>query len=82
MQNSHQKTDELLIIQIQSGNKQALTPLVKRWHQPFCNKAYWLVKDKAVAKDIAQESWQIIINKIDHLKDVSQFKKLGIAHSE
>jgi RNA polymerase sigma-70 factor (ECF subfamily) len=57
-----------------AGDKKALAILVKRWHKLFCEKAYWLVKDKDVAKDIAQDSWSIIINKVDRLKDPKQFK--------
>lgn len=51
-----------------------LAVLVGRWHKLFYNKAYWLVKDKDTAKDIAQESWTVIIKKIDSLKDSKQFK--------
>ncbi|WP_298239024.1 sigma-70 family RNA polymerase sigma factor [uncultured Algibacter sp.] len=65
--------DSLLVIQYQSGNVKALNLLVKNWHQSFCNKAYWLVKDADVAKDIAQDSWGVIINKIDNLKNPESF---------
>ena len=65
--------DKILVLQFQSGDKKALPELVKRWHKQFCNKAYWLVKDKNVAKDIAQDSWKTIINKIDSLNDVNSF---------
>ena len=65
--------DKILVLQFQSGDKKALPELVKRWHKQFCNKAYWLVKDKNVAKDIAQVSWKTIINKIDSLNDVNSF---------
>ncbi|MCC1483713.1 RNA polymerase sigma factor [Winogradskyella immobilis] len=78
MQKPHQQIDELLVTQIISGDKIAFAKLVKRWHKQFCNKAYWLVKDKAVAKDIAQESWQIIMNKIEQLKEPQQFKSWAL----
>lgn len=65
--------DGILVQQFQSGNKNALTKLVKRWHKTFCEKAHWLVKDPDVAKDIAQDSWSIIINKINHLKTPESF---------
>lgn len=67
-------SDEELIHRIQSGDTLALNQLVKRWHKLFCNKAFWLVKDKDVAKDIAQDSWTVIINKINTLNDHKQFK--------
>ena len=66
--------DEKLINRYKSGDKKALAVLVKRWHKLFCDKAYWLTKDKDVAKDIAQDSWAIIIDKIEDLKDPKQFK--------
>ena len=66
--------DECLVIRLQSGDKDALSILVKRWHKLFCNKAYYLVKDKEAAKDIAQESWSVILKKINHLRDPKQFK--------
>jgi len=66
--------DEKLVKAYKAGDKKALAELVKRWHKLFCDKAYWLVKDKDVAKDIAQDSWTIIIDKIDGLKEPKQFK--------
>ncbi|WP_430468375.1 RNA polymerase sigma factor [Winogradskyella ouciana] len=69
-----QNIDADLIEAYKAGNKSALAALVKRWHKAFCNKAYWLVKDKDVAKDIAQDSWTTIIHKIDKLKNPNQFK--------
>ncbi|GAA4952385.1 sigma-70 family RNA polymerase sigma factor [Algibacter agarivorans] len=65
--------DSLLVLQYQSGDAKALPVLVKRWHKTFCEKAYWLVKDADVAKDIAQDSWGIIIGKISHLKNPESF---------
>jgi len=67
------KIDAKLVEHYQSGHTIALTELVKRWHKTFCKKAYWLVKDKDVAKDIAQESWKTIIDKLDALKDPNSF---------
>ena len=66
--------DEYLVIRLQSGDKDTLSILVKRWHELFCNKAYYLVKDKEAAKDIAQESWSVILKKINHLKDPKHFE--------
>ncbi|MEO6348290.1 MAG: RNA polymerase sigma factor [Aquaticitalea sp.] len=51
----------------------ALPKLVMRWHKEFCNKAYWLTKDVDVSKDIAQDCWKIIIEKIYDLKDPNRF---------
>ena len=69
-----QHIDAKLIKAYKAGDNNALAILVKRWHKLFCDKAHWLVKDKDVAKDIAQDSWSIIIEKIDSLNDPKQFK--------
>jgi len=73
MSRNHSIIDRELVLDYQSGNDKTLALLVKRWHKTFCEKAYWLVKDKDVAKDIAQESWKTIIDKIDTLKDPKSF---------
>ncbi|SHI55551.1 RNA polymerase sigma factor [Algibacter luteus] len=69
-----QDIDESLVKAYLAGDKKALAVLVKRWHKQFCDKAYWMVKDKDVAKDIAQDSWTIIIKNIASLKHPKQFK--------
>lgn len=68
----HQENIDL-VKQFQSGNNQALSVLVKRWHKKFCEKAYWILKDKDLAKDIAQDSWKEIITKIEDLKEAKHF---------
>lgn len=67
-------TDRFLIIQYRDGNTSMLPALVKRYHRIFCEKAYWITKDKETAKDVAQECWIIIIHQLDSLKDVDSFK--------
>ena len=66
-------TDEKLIVRIQSGDRKALNLLVGHWHRSFCEKAYWMVKDRDVAKDIAQDSWAKIMDSIHDLRDPKQF---------
>ena len=65
--------DGKLVLEWQSGQQGALIKLVQLWHRTFCDKAYWLVKDADLAKDIAQDSWNTIINNIDKLKDPYSF---------
>lgn len=74
MHRNSSDSDEILVLQIQIGNYIALPELVKRWHKEFCNKAYWLTKDTELSKDIAQDSWKTIIDKINDLKDPKSFK--------
>ena len=65
--------DALLVLECQAGSKKAMTLLVKRWHPKLCKQAYWYTKDSDQAKDIAQDSWNVILNKIQFLKDPSSF---------
>ena len=74
MKNTNNLSDVALIEKYQKGDTKSLNLLVKRWHLKFCNLAFFIVKDAAIAKDIAQESWIIIINKLDTLKNVDSFK--------
>jgi RNA polymerase sigma-70 factor (ECF subfamily) len=70
--------DSFLIIQYREGNPSVLAELVKRYHKVFCEKAYWITKDKEIAKDIAQESWIIIINKLHALENADSFKSWAL----
>jgi len=73
MNKKHNNLNRKLVLDYQSGNEKALPILVARWHKRFCTKAYWLVKDADVAKDIAQDSWKTIMAKIGNLKDPNSF---------
>jgi len=70
----HRKVfDSFLVLQYQSGNKKALELLVKRHHKKMCWQAYWYVHDLDISKDIAQDCWATIINKLHGLKDPNSF---------
>lgn len=71
--------DSWLVLEYQSGQNKALALLVKRWHSIMCKQAYWYTKDKDIAKDIAQDSWKIIINKLYSLKDTNKFGSWALA---
>lgn len=79
MKDKNNLSDTDLVLAYQSGNKSALSGLVKKWHVQFCKIAYWYVKDADTAKDIAQESWTIIFKKLDTLKNPKQFKSWAIS---
>ncbi len=66
--------DAEIIRNFLNGDQKAMALLVKRWHLKFCKKSYWIVKDSQLAKDVAQETWQVIINKIDTLNNPLSFK--------
>jgi len=73
MHKNQSKVDGALVLSYQNGDTSALPKLVKRWHKRFCSKAFWMVKDADLAKDIAQDSWKTIIEKLKDLKDASSF---------
>jgi len=74
MNNKQNPSDRFLIMQYQDGNTSAMQVLVQRYHRIFCEKAYWITKDAVIAKDVAQESWIIIINKLHTLENLDSFK--------
>jgi len=65
--------DALLVLQYQSGDKKALGMLVKRHHNRFCNHANWYLRDLDASKDVVQDCWGIIINKLVNLRDPNSF---------
>ncbi|MGI9551025.1 MAG: RNA polymerase sigma factor, partial [Aurantibacter sp.] len=65
--------DSFLVLQYQAGNKKALELLVNRHHKKMCRHAYWYVHDFDISKDIVQDCWGAIINKLHSLKDPNSF---------
>jgi RNA polymerase sigma-70 factor (ECF subfamily) len=65
--------DGLLVLKYRSGNDKALSLLVKRHHSRLCKHANWYIHDIQASKDIAQDCWGIIINKITFLKNPNSF---------
>ena len=79
MNKSKEISDAELVIQYQSGDKKALIILVARWHKKFCKHAHWYTKDIELSKDIVQESWTVIINKIEILRQADKFGSWGLS---
>jgi RNA polymerase sigma-70 factor (ECF subfamily) len=71
--NDHLEDSEL-VTKYLNGDTKVLSVLVKRYHKGFCSKAHWIVKDADLAKDIAQDCWTVIIDKLKTLEDVGSFK--------
>ncbi len=65
--------DGLLVLQYRSGTKKALNLLVNKYHSKLCKHAYWYTHDIHASKDIVQDCWSIIINKLDCLKEPNLF---------
>ena len=79
MKDINNLSDKELVLEYQSGNQKVISLLVKKWHKQFCKLAFWYVKDVDVSKDIAQESWQIILKNLNDLKDPERFKSWSIS---
>jgi RNA polymerase sigma-70 factor (ECF subfamily) len=79
MENLSNFSDKELVLAYKNGNEKAFAALVKKWHVQFCKLAFWYVKDADVAKDIAQESWRIILKKLKTLQKPEQFKSWAIS---
>ena len=71
-------SDKYLIEQYIAGDKSTLPILGSRWHKVFCQKAYWILKNKDLSKDVAQECWIIIIHKLHTLKNTESFKSWAL----
>ena len=66
--------DELLVLQIQDGDMEAFSLLVKRWQPAILRQSYRLIRDHEAAHDVAQEAWQAIAKGIYKLKAPGAFK--------
>lgn len=65
--------DGLLVLQYRAGSNKALGVLVRKYHPKLCKHSYWYTHDLNAAKDIVQDSWAIIINKMDSLSNPNLF---------
>lgn len=65
--------DGLLVLQYRSGAKKALNLLVRKYHNKLCKHSYSYTNDIDASKDIVQDCWSIMINKLDSLNDPNLF---------
>ena len=66
--------DELLVMDAQDGDRQAMHKLVERWQRRLWQHAYRLTSDSEAAWDITQQSWLGIIRGLRRLHDPANFK--------
>lgn len=64
---------ELLVLQAQGGDREALAELVDLWSPKLNARAYWLTRDSEGALEVAQEAWIGIARGLCSLKDPSRF---------
>lgn len=65
---------ELLILQAQAGRREAFESLVNVWERPFFSYARAYTGSEAAAWDIVQETWMVIVRKLNSLSHPAKFK--------
>jgi RNA polymerase sigma-70 factor (ECF subfamily) len=66
--------DQLLVMDAQDGDVNAMEKLVSRWQKRLWQHAYRLAGDAEAAWDIMQQSWLGIIKGLRKLNDPANFK--------
>lgn len=66
--------DELLVLQCQTGDLQALDELVQRWQPRLWRHAVRLCGSNEIAWDLSQEAWLAIVRGIRRLSDPTMFR--------
>ncbi len=66
--------DELLVLQSQEGDGEALKSLITRWQPRLGRLAWRLTADREAARDIVQEVWLSIVRGLNRLEDPARFR--------
>ena len=67
------KSDEALMLQLQTGDLRSFDTLVKRWEKPLLNYCYRMVNDIALAEDLRQEVFLRIYRSAKTYRVTAQF---------
>ncbi|WP_308163897.1 RNA polymerase sigma factor [Nonomuraea sediminis] len=65
--------DQLLLVRCQLGEREALTELVRAWHQPIWSYARRML-GPARADDVTQEIWLAVLRGLPRLRDTERFR--------
>ncbi len=65
--------DELLVLKYRTGDKKAMSLLIKRWHDKIKRQITRHTYEQQVAEDIAQEVWEAILKSIYNLREPALF---------
>ena len=68
-----EKSDEALMLQLQTGDLCSFDTLVKRWEKPLLNYCYRMVNDIALAEDLRQEVFLRIYRSAKTYRPAAQF---------
>lgn len=74
--NGHE--DKALIERFLAGDRAAINQLIRKWHKVFCERSYWITKDRSLACDVAQDCWLTIIHTVEALQDKEKFKSWAL----
>ena len=66
--------DELLVLQCQEGDGEALKVLIARWHPRLGRLAWRLTAERDAAQDIVQDAWLAIVRGLRRLDDPARFR--------
>ncbi len=66
--------DELLVLQCQEGDGDALKMLIQRWQPRLGGLACRLTGEREAARDIVQEAWLAIVRGLSRLDDPARFR--------
>ena len=73
MSQSGQVYDELLVLQVQTGDRRALDRLAARWHPRLMRSARRFTGDDEAAREAVQECWLGIVAGLGRLRDPARF---------
>lgn len=71
--------DELLVVMVQQGDKQALERLHARWNGRLARAALRYTGDAEIARDLVQDCWIGIWKGIGKLRDPERFRSYAFA---
>ena len=68
-----EKSDEALMLQLQTGDLLSFDTLVKRWEKPLLNYCYRMINDISLAEDLRQEVFLRIYRSAKTYRPTAQF---------
>lgn len=68
-----EKSDEALMLQLQTGDLGSFDTLAKRWEKPLLNYCYRMVNDIMLAEDLRQEVFLRIYRSAKTYRPIAQF---------
>ena len=66
--------DELLVLQCQEGDGDALKALIARWQPRLARLAWRLTGESEAARDVVQDAWLAIVRGLKRLDDPARFR--------